>query len=1072
MNLKLVVGILLVCLMVGVVGAAEQITNGNFETGDMTGWAVFGSPAPSANTTQVHTGTYSAILPDYYYYSNISQNVDFTGVTNLTFWDFHYGTGMTIKVDNDIIYTFSVTDTEWAYKDIPVSYTGVHKLTFIGNQDNNFWIDDISALSSDATPPASITNLANNTATCTEINWTWTKPSDADFNYTYVLKDNVWNANVTNTTNFVKWTGLTGGQTYTFSSKTVDTTGYMNTTWVNQSATSGTCAGATTAIYPLNTINSTRILPASDTTLPATGLNISVNATPGQFEQFSFVAKPSTAVTDYAIAATTLTDADGTGHTAIPTSALDLKIVGVWYQMSSYCADNAPSYDQDDCITANPKPSFNITPELLLNNKSLIRTNYTAQTNEVWVTNDTFSGYVHIDNTSIGQWKSDYKLYDNATAGGFPQNFSSLINENNQIWGTIHVPAGQSAGNYTGKIWINSSATTSVAVNVSVRVLPFTLVNATMDYGLYYMPPYSSAADHNDIRWAYYRKLPAFTAELQDMKNHGVLYPTFPQLTDDADLETALTTWDSVGFPKDKIYLLGLPGYNNYVGAGTGDASNASVSAMVTNWVGHTSSHGYTTTYFHGMEEQGLALIGNQRQAWTAVHSAGGKVWADDTVNALSSVADILDVGINAYIQNTTTVGIFHAYNHKLYNYGNPQGGYEDPERYRSRYGLPMWANGYDGEMTYAYQALRGGTADALWNEYDAGSSPIKGAMLTYPKTDGAVGTIAWEGFRQGIDDTRYADTLSNITGNKTEATSVITTGVAAGQDMSQIRNTLIAHILTYGSSIAPTASFTKNTTGGLLPVTVAFTDSSTGTPTTWNWNFGDGNWTNGTTQNPSYTYSYAGTYQSYLIASNSVGNNQSANQTITITAPDTTAPASITGLSNGTVTNNSILWQWTNPTDLDFNQTIQYKNGVLYYNSSNTTTAIIWTGLTNNTAYTFSSHTIDLSGNMNATWVNATATTNKLATPAAPVTPSTPASGMTMITQALSILGLLLVVGGIAGVVYSLAGISGMVGRGGSSFSVNSFVLVSSIITILVGAILLVITYAILSPLATIAGI
>jgi hypothetical protein len=253
------------------------------------------------------------------------------------------------------------------------------------------------------------------------------------------------------------------------------------------------------------------------------------------------------------------------------------------------------------------------------------------------------------------------------------------------------------------------------------------------------------------------------------------------------------------------------------------------------------------------------------------------------------------------------------------------------------------------------------------------------------------IDTIQWEGYREGIDDSRYADTLTCYNGNKTTTTTIINNGISAGQDMSQIRNTLIDAIIATGY------------------------------------------------------------YGSCL---------------------DTTAPGSITGLSNGTVTNNTILWQWTNPTDTDFYQVIQYKNGTLYYNSSNTTTAITWTGLTNNTAYTFSSHTIDLSGNMNSTWVNATATTNKLATPAAPVTPSTPASGMTMITQALSILGILLVVSGIVGIIYSLLGISGSLGRGGSSFSVNSTVIAVSIITILVGAILLIITYAILSPLATIAGI
>jgi len=104
----------------------------------------------------------------------------------------------------------------------------------------------------DTTPPASITNLANNTATCTAINWNWTNPVNADFNHTYIMKDTVWYANVSNTTSYSNWTGLTGGQTYTISTKTYDTSGNSNLTWVNQSAIPTSCAGAPIASFTTN----------------------------------------------------------------------------------------------------------------------------------------------------------------------------------------------------------------------------------------------------------------------------------------------------------------------------------------------------------------------------------------------------------------------------------------------------------------------------------------------------------------------------------------------------------------------------------------------------------------------------------------------------------------------------------------------------------------------------------------------------------------------------------------------------------------------------------------------------
>jgi hypothetical protein len=93
----------------------------------------------------------------------------------------------------------------------------------------------------DTTPPASITGLTNTTFNCGNISWQWTNPIGADFNHTYVLKNNVWIANYTNTTTTALWTGLSNITAYTFSSKTVDITGNMNATWVNATATTAEC---------------------------------------------------------------------------------------------------------------------------------------------------------------------------------------------------------------------------------------------------------------------------------------------------------------------------------------------------------------------------------------------------------------------------------------------------------------------------------------------------------------------------------------------------------------------------------------------------------------------------------------------------------------------------------------------------------------------------------------------------------------------------------------------------------------------------------------------------------------
>ena len=57
-----------------------------------------------------------------------------------------------------------------------------------------------------------------------------------------------------------------------------------------------------------------------------------------------------------------------------------------------------------------------------------------------------------------------------------------------------------------------------------------------------------------------------------------------------------------------------------------------------------------------------------------------------------------------------------------------------------------------------------------------------------------------------------------------------------------------------------------------LVVVILNFTDLSTNGPTTWLWDFGDGNTSN--LQNPTHTYSVGGIYNVTLTTSNSYGSN------------------------------------------------------------------------------------------------------------------------------------------------------------------------------------------------------
>ena len=85
----------------------------------------------------------------------------------------------------------------------------------------------------------------------------------------------------------------------------------------------------------------------------------------------------------------------------------------------------------------------------------------------------------------------------------------------------------------------------------------------------------------------------------------------------------------------------------------------------------------------------------------------------------------------------------------------------------------------------------------------------------------------------------------------------------------------------------APVADFTGTPTSGYRPLTVKFTDLSTNSPTSWSWDFGDGDSTNATVQNPIHTYNSAGTYTVELTATNGGGSDSEEKEDyITVVTP------------------------------------------------------------------------------------------------------------------------------------------------------------------------------------------
>jgi PKD repeat protein len=159
---------------------------------------------------------------------------------------------------------------------------------------------------------------------------------------------------------------------------------------------------------------------------------------------------------------------------------------------------------------------------------------------------------------------------------------------------------------------------------------------------------------------------------------------------------------------------------------------------------------------------------------------------------------------------------------------------------------------------------------------------------------------------------------VHNVTSTKQNVSSA--TGIAVLARNSSTKRYWHAYIpIAPSTPTPPVASFSGSPTSGTAPLNVAFTDTSTGGPTSWAWSFGDG--TTSTAQNPSKTYSAAGTYTVELTVSNAVGTDtqtkvgyisvaapaatilrQSVKTTVNTTASTTVTIATPTGTAAGDV--------------------------------------------------------------------------------------------------------------------------------------------------------------------------
>jgi PKD repeat protein len=192
-----------------------------------------------------------------------------------------------------------------------------------------------------------------------------------------------------------------------------------------------------------------------------------------------------------------------------------------------------------------------------------------------------------------------------------------------------------------------------------------------------------------------------------------------------------------------------------------------------------------------------------------------------------------------------------------------------------------------EGNPTNVHFVIR--NFDLLVQTHDAGNTTGKRLEITFTVTTAgsynfllglgsyaspSVGTVWFSNFL--VEQTSTAGNAFFDGASTKSGFSYAWTGVANNSTSTET---------TVVQNIPPVANFTASTTTPYANAPLTFTDTSTNFPTSWLWSFGDG--TTSTVQNPTKTYTTAGTYSVTLTATNPSGTDDEVKTNyITVSPP------------------------------------------------------------------------------------------------------------------------------------------------------------------------------------------
>lgn len=488
---------------------------------------------------------------------------------------------------------------------------------------------------------------------------------------------------------------------------------------------------------------------------------LTVFASQDEYEPASFVLYSYLDLKDVQLE---VSDLAGPNGAKLAANQLDLKVVKVWYQNRNGWF----SYFSDVGLA--------LVPELLLKDENLIQVDTQSVTNHASVRQS--------DGKDRQVWISAPRPLDvpfDHYQPGF-QDAATLqpvtleAGKFKQFFLTAHVSADTKPGMYQGRITVSAKGQPAHQIPVRLRVLPWLL-----PMPMAWFDPQKSVTVSLMGAWPRLATdHPAYMPTLLNLRQHNLYHtgpgfnPRSPEFAHDH-----VAGMKAAGFETKPIMIR-----HSMPWLGTHDATPYTFDQLVAyrrvarEWrTFFEKEFGHHDAHIGIGDEPTATWIMKTRRVWRVIQGQGLKVLLAGHSQLFDKAGYIIDMDNAA----GTPEQLKHALQRHIVGHGrisfyaNQHNGSENPDYVRRQHGLLGYLNGMSAIYNYEF-------AYGPWN--DLSQSLYKPMVLAYPTHTGLVDTLAWEGFREAVDDMRYATLLRERAVHATNSSHLDT--VYAGRKILQ----------------------------------------------------------------------------------------------------------------------------------------------------------------------------------------------------------------------------------------------------------------------------------------------